>query len=218
MLSDPATYHLQPTTFNLPPATCNLTLCQAQFALILSLKKEGSAHMKILLIAIALMLGVALLFAANPVQTVPQVDLQRYLGKWYQIAYFPTRFQPNKGGMVTAEYSLDAKGDLRVVNTSYKDDQGKEIRDQAIGRAWSVDKSNAKLKVKFVWFISGNYWIVKLDEQDYRYTVVSDPSRKYLWILSRSPAMDRQVYKEITDYLRQNGWKLDKLALTGKLK
>jgi apolipoprotein D and lipocalin family protein len=59
---------------------------------------------------------------------------------------------------------------------------------------------------------------VKLDEKNYSYSVVSDPSRKYLWILSRTPAMDKAVYKEIKDYLVTNGWKLDKLALTGKLK
>jgi len=174
--------------------------------------------MKIILIWIALLISVEMLFAVGKVQTVPRVDLQRYLGKWYQIAYFPTRFQPNKGGMVTAEYSLDNKGDIRVVNTSYKDDEGKVIRDQAVGRAWSVDKSNSKLKVRFVWFATGDYWVVKLDEKNYSYSVVSDPSRKYLWILSRTPAMAKGVYQEITDFLSQNGWNLDKLALTGKLK
>lgn len=173
--------------------------------------------MKMLLTIIALLLTADLLIAAAPVQTVPKVDLQRYLGKWYQIAYFPTRFQPNKGGMVTAEYSLDKKGNIRVVNTSYKDDEGRQMRDRATAKAWSVDKSNSKLKVKFVWFVSGDYWIVKLDDKNYSYSVVSDPSRKYLWILSRSPVMDKSVYKEITDFLSQNGWKLDKLALTGKL-
>ncbi|MDD3577733.1 MAG: lipocalin family protein, partial [Candidatus Cloacimonetes bacterium] len=146
------------------------------------------------------------------------VDLQRYLGKWYQIAYFPTRFQPNKGGMVTAEYSLDKKGKIRVVNTSYKDDEGREVRDVAKAKAWATDKSNSKLKVKFVWFASGNYWIVKLDDKNYSYSVVSDPSRKYLWILSRTPAMDKAVYNEIRDFLMTNGWNLEKLALTGKLK
>jgi len=174
--------------------------------------------MKIILIWIALLISVEMLFAVGKVQTVPRVDLQRYLGKWYQIAYFPTRFQPNKGGMVTAEYSLDNKGDIRVVNTSYKDDEGREVRQRADAKAWSVDKSNSKLKVRFVWFATGDYWVVKLDEKNYSYSVVSDPSRKYLWILSRTPAMAKGVYQEITDFLSQNGWNLDKLALTGKLK
>jgi apolipoprotein D and lipocalin family protein len=65
---------------------------------------------------------------------------------------------------------------------------------------------------------SGNYWIVKLDDKNYSYSVVSDPSRKYLWILSRTPAMDKAVYNEIRDFLMTNGWNLEKLALTGKLK
>ncbi|HRY83544.1 MAG TPA: lipocalin family protein [Candidatus Cloacimonadota bacterium] len=170
-----------------------------------------------LLMIIVLLIPILKLTGA-PVQTVPNVDLNRYLGKWYQIAYFPTKFQPNKGGMVTAEYSLDQKGKIKVVNTSYKDDAGKEIRDQAIAKAWVVDKSNARLKVKFVWFVSGNYWIVKLDDKNYSYTVVSEPKRKYLWILSRTPAMDKGVYKEITNFLSSNGWNLQRLALTGKLK
>jgi apolipoprotein D and lipocalin family protein len=174
--------------------------------------------MKAVLLSLTLVLAICLLQAKTPVKTVPSVDLQRYLGKWYQIAYFPTTFQPNKGGMVTAEYSLDKKGKIRVVNTSYKDDEGKEVRDVATAKAWAVDKSNARLKVKFVWFASGNYWIVKLDDKNYSYSVVSDPSRKYLWILSRTPAMDKTVYNEIKDFLLKNGWKLDKLALTGKLK
>lgn len=155
--------------------------------------------------------------AGAPVRTVAKVDLQRYLGRWYQIAYFPTRFQPNKGGMVTADYSLDQKGKIKVVNTSYKDDAGKVIRDQAVAKAWAVDKTNARLKVKFVWFVSGNYWIVKLDEKNYSYTVVSEPKRKYLWILSRTPSMDKAVYQEITDFLSRNGWNLQRLVLTGKL-
>ncbi|MCB5268077.1 MAG: lipocalin family protein [Candidatus Cloacimonetes bacterium] len=174
--------------------------------------------MKLNLLIMTLILGAGVLSAKTPVKTVPRVDLQRYLGKWYQIAYFPTRFQPNKGGMVTAEYSLDKKGKIRVVNTSYKDDEGREVRDVAKAKAWAVDKSNSKLKVKFVWFASGNYWIVKLDDKNYSYSVVSDPSRKYLWILSRTPAMDKAVYNEIRDFLMTNGWNLEKLALTGKLK
>jgi len=174
--------------------------------------------MKTQLIMLALLFLADLLLASNPVKTVPSVDLKRYLGKWYQIAYIPTRFQPNKGGMVTAEYSLDAKGKIRVVNTSYQDNEGKVIRDQAVAKAWSVDSSNSKLKVKFVWFVSGDYWIVKLDDKNYSYTVVSDPKRKYLWILSRTPQMDSALYNEITSFLKQNGWNLDKLALTTKLK
>jgi apolipoprotein D and lipocalin family protein len=165
-----------------------------------------------------MLLAATWLSSASAVKTVPKVDLQRYLGKWYQIAYIPTKFQPNKGALVTAEYSMGKKGKIKVLNTTYKDEAGKEILNQADAVAWSVDKSNSKLKVKFVWFVSGDYWIVKLDDKNYSYSVVSDPKRKYLWILSRTPAMDKAVYKEITAFLSQNGWKLDKLAVTGKLK
>lgn len=170
------------------------------------------------IIALIFLLALSLNLTAGPVATVKSVDLNRYLGTWYQIAYFPTKFQPNEGGMVTAEYSLDKKGHIRVVNSSYKDDSGKVLRKQAKAKAWTVDKSNAKLKVRFFWPFTGDYWIVKLDQKDYSYTVVSDPKREYLWILAREQAMDKKVYQEITDFLTKNGWKLDRLALTGKLK
>jgi apolipoprotein D and lipocalin family protein len=173
--------------------------------------------MQIHSIILGLFVLLSLSLAAEPVSTVKSVDLNKYLGTWYQIAYFPTKFQPNTGGMVTADYSLDKKGKIRVVNTSYRDDEGKEIWKQAKAKAWSVDKSNSKLKVRFFWPLTGDYWIVKLDEENYSYSVVSDPKRKYLWILNREQSMDQKVYRDIIEYLRTGGWDMDKLVLTGKL-
>lgn len=170
------------------------------------------------LILLLILLATGLNLAAEAVTTVSSVDLNRYLGTWYQIAYFPTKFQPNNGGLVTANYSLLKNGKIKVVNTSYKDDEGKVIRKQATATAWTVSKNNSKLKVRFFWPFTGDYWIVKLDQKGYSYTVVSDPKREYLWILSRDKAMDKAVYGEITDFLRKGGWNLNKLALTGKLK
>lgn len=156
--------------------------------------------------------------AVGPVQTVDSVDLQRYLGRWYQQAFFPARFQKaDCGKVVTAEYSLLKNGKIRVINTCYSDAAGTVVKSQAKAKAWSVDPSNAKLKVRFFWPFTGDYWIVKLDQINYSYTVVSDPSREYLWILTRQPGIDKQSYDEILDFLRDNGWDLSRLVFTGKL-
>lgn len=156
---------------------------------------------------------------ANPVKTVDKVDLQRYLGTWYQQAFYPTRFQKaDCGEVVTANYSLDEKGNIRVVNTCYEDAGATVVKSQADAKAWAVDDTNSKLKVQFFWPFRGNYWIVKLDQENYSYSVVSDPKREYLWILSRDMAIDEAVYQDILDWLESNGWDLNRLVFTGKLK
>ncbi len=155
----------------------------------------------------------------NPVQTVASVDIQRYLGVWYQQAFYPARFQKaDCGKVVTAEYSLLENGKIRVINTCYADAEGKVVKNRAKAKAWSVDPSNSKLKVMFFWPFKGDYWIVKLDQQNYSYTVVSDPSREYLWILTREKTFDRNTYQEIVDWLHSNGWNIDRLVFTGMLK
>jgi len=130
-----------------------------------------------------------------PLATVSYVDIDRYMGKWYEIASFPQWFQ--KGCVATtAMYTLRKDGDVDVLNQCReKTLDGKEKR--AKGKAWVVDKkSNAKLKVRFFWPFSGDYWIIDLGD-DYQYAVVGHPKRKYLWILSRTPQMDQQAYDTI---------------------
>jgi apolipoprotein D and lipocalin family protein len=155
---------------------------------------------------------------ANPVATVRSVDLQRYLGTWYQLAYFPNSFQPRDCGLTVARYSLDKKKNIVVDNTCYEDAAGTKVKRQATGKAKTVDATNSKLKVTFFWPFYGDYWIVKLDEQNYTYSVVSDPKRKYLWILTRTPEVDRKLYQDLTAWLQRNGWDTSRLVVTGKLK
>jgi apolipoprotein D and lipocalin family protein len=142
--------------------------------------------------------------AAGELQTVPSVDLSRYLGTWYEIARYPNRFQRNCYRS-TATYSLLDDGDIRVVNACRRDrPDGEEKRVE--GRAWVVDKtSNAKLRVRFFWPFWGSYWIIDLG-RDYEYAVVGHPGRGYLWILSRTPTMDDEVFAGIADRLRRNGY------------
>lgn len=145
-------------------------------------------------------------------ETVAGVDLQRYLGKWYDIASYPQWFQ--KGcTATTAEYSLKENGEIKVVNSCRKNtlDGKKKV---SVGRAQVVDKTtNAKLRVSFFGPFWGNYWILDLGE-NYEYAVVGDASRDYLWILSRTPQMEQAVYQGILDRLKAQGYELERLRIT----
>ena len=133
--------------------------------------------------------------ASNPPDTVASVDLQRYIGKWYEIARYPQLFEFGLVG-VTAEYALDNIGTVSVTNRGFKNRlNGSESTIHGV--ATVVDTtSNAKLSVRFDLFpaslFPGDYWIVEFG-QNYEYAVVSDPKRATLWILSRTPQMDSSV-------------------------
>jgi apolipoprotein D and lipocalin family protein len=132
-------------------------------------------------------------------EVVGSVDLDRYLGRWYEIASYPAWFQKNCTA-VTADYSLREDGLIKVVNSCRKGSLDGKLK-QAKGRAKVVDPaSNAKLKVSFFWPFWGDYWIIDLDP-DYQWAVVGVPNRKYLWILSRTPTMDEALYDGIISRL-----------------
>lgn len=149
----------------------------------------------------------------NELQTVDSVDLNRYLGLWFQLAYFPTRFQPEDCGITTAEYSLKDNGRIRVVNTCWGDEYGEDYQKQSSGTAWAVNESNTKLKVRFFWPFTGDYWIIDLGDE-YEYAVVSEPSREYLWILCREMSMDNEKFAGIIERLRKKGFDLSRLVYT----
>jgi apolipoprotein D and lipocalin family protein len=146
-----------------------------------------------------------------PLEVVPAVDLNRYVGKWYEIARFPTWFQKGCTGS-TAEYRLRSDGDIDVRNQCLKEPDG--VPDSATGIARVVDPAtNAKLSVRFFWPFSGDYWIIDLG-RDYDYAVVGHPSRDYLWILSRTPRMDRELYERVLETVRQKGYDTGRLVKT----
>jgi apolipoprotein D and lipocalin family protein len=148
----------------------------------------------------------------KPLEVVPYVDLQKYLGTWYEIATIPQSFQKGCVG-VTAEYSLRKNGDIQVVNTCLQKTLGGKIR-KARGKAWVVDRTtNAKLKVSFFWPFRGAYWVIGLDA-DYKWAIVGHPDRTYLWILSRSPQMDDALYGELIDLIANRGYDLTKIQKT----
>ena len=147
-----------------------------------------------------------------PLATVKHVDVDRYVGTWYEIASFPQRFQRGCTA-TTATYELRADGQIDVLNRCRKGSlAGPE--DSAHGRARVVDAStNAKLEVSFFRPFWGDYWIVDLGP-DYEYAVVGHPSRDYLWILGRAPTMDPGLYDEIVERLALQGYETERLVRT----
>ena len=147
-----------------------------------------------------------------PLEAVPQVEPERYVGTWYEIASYPQRFQEGCTG-TTATYTLRADGEIDVLNKCRKDSlDGPE--DSAEGRARIVDQeSNAKLEVSFFGPFWGDYWIIDLGP-DYEYAVVGHPSRDYLWILSRTPTLDDATYEGILGRLEAMGYPLAPLERT----
>ena len=150
-----------------------------------------------------------------PLTVVDRVDLERYLGKWYEIASYPAWFQKGCTGS-TAEYSLLPDGKIQVVNRCRKNGLDGPLKESK-GKAEVADTAtNAKLKVWFFWPFKGNYWIIDLNP-DYQWAVVGEPSRKYLWILSRMPTMDETVYQEILGRLPQKGYDPARLHRTAQV-
>lgn len=148
---------------------------------------------------------------APALETVPAVDLNRYIGQWYEIARYPNRFQRKCSSDTTATYSLKADGKISVVNEC-RESNGKLSK--ATGTARVTDKNtNAKLKVTFFWPFSGNYWVIGLGS-NYEYAVVGEPSRKYLWVLSRTPQMAPALYSEAIKVISEKGYDPSRLITT----
>lgn len=144
-----------------------------------------------------------------PVVTVDRVDLQSYLGTWYEIASFPQSFQ--RGCSDTkARYALREDGDIEVLNTCTKDG----APTSALGHARVVDTStNAKLEVSFFRPFWGDYWIIDVAD-DYSHAVVGSPSRDALWILSRTPQMDAARLDAILENIKAQGFDVTRLQRT----
>lgn len=124
-----------------------------------------------------------------PLTTIDSIDLPRYLGKWYEIAYIPSSFEPAGTTDTTAEYSLNEDGSIKVVNTSYY--EGRKI--EAKGRAVPTDIPG-RFIVKFYPSQPDipNYYILDLDS-NYQYSMVGSPSFDTLWILAREPFLTKDV-------------------------
>lgn len=162
-----------------------------------------------ILIIIALF---APLMAQNNLSVVPSVDLNRYAGKWYEIARKPFSFE-SKLKCITATYSLRDDGRIDVVNAGRLISNPEKIS-TAHAKASVPDKNSpAKLKVQFFWPFKGNYWIMYLDE-NYKYVLIGEPSLKYLWILARESKLEEPVMQMLLKKAAGAGYDLKDLVIT----
>jgi apolipoprotein D and lipocalin family protein len=145
-------------------------------------------------------------------QVVPTVDLARYAGKWYEIARLPNRFQRMCASDTSAMYALRGDGKITVVNECRTADA--RIT-SAHGTAHVASKAgpSAKLKATFFWPFYGDYWIIDLDP-NYRWAVVGEPGRKYLWILGRDRRMEEGLFNSIVERIKAQGYDLADLVKT----
>jgi apolipoprotein D and lipocalin family protein len=161
---------------------------------------------KFIMMSVFSIVGMTSCESTTTLQTVAYVDLEKYAGTWYEIASYPQYFERGCSN-VTATYSMKDNY-VEVFNECLKAGKSTNIK----GKAFVVEGSgNAKLKVQFFWPLKANYWIIDLAD-DYSWAVVSDPNRKTLWILSRTPNMDSKLYESIVDSLVNVGFEKDKIV------
>ena len=152
--------------------------------------------------------------------TIASLDVSRYLGRWHEIAKFPNRFQKKCVSDTSADYALRPDGTISVLNQCRRADGQWET---ALGQARQIgDSHSAKLQVRFAtaWlsllpWVWGDYWIVDLDER-YELVAVSEPTREYLWILSRSPVVEPSRYAALLGRLAALGLDVDRLEKTSR--
>ncbi|RDX61426.1 Temperature-induced lipocalin-1 [Mucuna pruriens] len=156
--------------------------------------------------------------ANKEMQVARGLDLQRYMGRWYEIASFPSRNQPKDGANTRATYTLNSDGTVHVLNETWSNGKRGYIE----GSAYKVDPKTdeAKFKVKFyvppflpIIPVVGNYWVLFIDD-DYQYALIGQPSRKYLWILSRKTHLDDEIYNELVEKAKEEGYDVSKLHKT----
>lgn len=144
----------------------------------------------------------------GPLNTVKQVELERYMGRWYEIAKIPNRFQRKCDRDTTATYTLRPDGNVTVVNRCLRED-GREIVARGLAKV-EDPATGAKLKVSFVSFLGirlfwGKYWVIGLDP-DYQWALVGEPGRKYGWILARGTGLNGEQWESVRRILRQRGY------------
>ena len=153
-----------------------------------------------------------------PLEVIASLDVPRYMGTWYEVAKYPNWFQKRCMANTSATYAIQPNGMLQVLNRCQKEDGSMS---EALGAAKQVgDATSPKLEVRFApaWlsflpFVWGNYWVIDLDPQ-YQLAAVSEPSRKYLWILSRSKTVEPKAYEALLQRLKQQGFNLDAIEIS----
>lgn len=147
--------------------------------------------------------------APDGIEVVDDFELHRYLGTWYEIARLDHRFERGLSS-VSANYSMREDGGVKVLNRGF--DAASGDWEEAIGKAFFVGDSDiGQLKVSFFGPFYGGYNIIELDKSGYEYSLVVGPSKKYLWILARDPALDADVIKRLVEKAQALGFPTDDL-------
>ena len=172
-------------------------------------------------LALCLAAGISSAHAAEPVASVPQLDLARYAGQWHEIAHLPMFFQRQCVGDITARYSVESTGSIGVLNACRTKDGS---LDRSSGVARPVEGHPGRLEVRFApdwlsWLpmVWADYWVIALDP-DYQWAMVGEPDRKYLWILSREPTMDRTQFEQLKAKAEAMGYDLSPLIVAAPLR
>ncbi len=148
------------------------------------------------------------------VEPVTGFEVDRYLGKWYEIARLDHSFERGLE-QVTAEYSLRDDGGIKVVNRGYSVEKGEWS--EAEGKAFFVeDPDLGYLKVSFFGPFYGSYVVFELDQSGYQYAFISGPDTSYLWLLSRTPQVSDEVMDEFLQQARERGFDLDDLIIVNQ--
>ncbi len=150
----------------------------------------------------------------DKVKPVNNFELDRYLGKWYEIARLDHSFERGLT-KVTAEYSLNDNGSVSVINRGYstQDNQWKTAK----GIAYFIDSpTDGLLKVSFFRPFYGTYAIFELDHANYQYAVISGPNHSYLWILSRTPSLSYTIKKQLIQKAADAGFNTQELIFVAQ--
>lgn len=143
------------------------------------------------------------------VTPVKEFDLNRYLGKWYEIARLDHSFERGLE-QVSAEYSLNPNGSVKVVNRGYS--TAKKKWSESVGKAKFVQgSSTGYLKVSFFGPFYGSYVVFELDKQGYQYAFVSGPDLSYLWLLSRNKTVSPEIKERFLQRAKEIGFDTNKL-------
>lgn len=144
--------------------------------------------------------------------TVSSLEIEKFLGKWYEIARFPHSFEKDLVG-VSATYSMLNDGNIKVLNQGYKYTlDGKHS--SATGKAKLKNPNNpAHLRVSFFWIFYSDYLVMELDEENYNWAVIGSSSPNYLWILSRTPQLEPNILNNLKTKIKERGYDLNKLIM-----
>ena len=153
-------------------------------------------------------------------ESVPALDLQRYSGEWHEIAHLPMFFQRKCVKNITATYVPKSDGNIRVINACDEKDGKRSVSE---GTARPVEGHPGRLQVRFApdwltWLpiVWADYWVIDLDPE-YQWAVVGGPSRKYLWVLSRTPSMDGKQFDQIRERAARRGYEVKDLVMAAPL-